>query len=97
MVTIHALDDKRALHDIKDTVFDTNTEHNVHKAIENADWDALRAISLLPGGFGKARVQAWYSGDFYMRSYFSNNSQGAFYSTLNVHPACAMAPFSFSH
>jgi hypothetical protein len=47
--------------DSKPTIFsdDSGREDEVRKAIASGDWDALRAISLLPGGFGKARVEAW--------------------------------------
>jgi hypothetical protein len=35
-------------------------EENVINAISTGNWDSLRALSLLPNGFGQARVQAWY-------------------------------------
>jgi hypothetical protein len=33
--------------------------HLVLTAIQERDWESLRALSLLPGGFGEARVEAW--------------------------------------
>lgn len=35
-------------------------EEEVRRAIISEDWNALRALSLLPGGFGNTRVEAWY-------------------------------------
>lgn len=31
----------------------------VEEAVARSDWSALRELSLLPGGFDGARVQAW--------------------------------------
>ena len=31
----------------------------VEEAVARSDWPALRELSLLPGGFDGARVQAW--------------------------------------
>lgn len=38
----------------------TQTEKAVKEALSLGNWDALRALSLLPGGFGDGRVEAWY-------------------------------------
>jgi len=31
----------------------------VEEAVARNDWSALRELSLLPGGFDGARIQAW--------------------------------------
>ncbi|KIM22578.1 hypothetical protein M408DRAFT_332874 [Serendipita vermifera MAFF 305830] len=36
-----------------------STSEKVKKAVSAGDWDALRALSLSPGGFGDARMEAW--------------------------------------
>lgn len=36
-------------------------QDDVKKAISAGDWESLRALSLLPNGFGEARVDAWYA------------------------------------
>ncbi|CAG8563936.1 16841_t:CDS:2 [Acaulospora colombiana] len=53
-ITLPRIDSKAAL-----SSDDSAREDEVKRAIELGDWDALRAISLLPGGFGRARVEAW--------------------------------------
>jgi hypothetical protein len=49
-----------ALPDEKRNVSEVQTQtEKVKEAINLGDWDALRALSLLPGGFGDARMEAW--------------------------------------
>jgi hypothetical protein len=49
-----------ALPDEKGNVSEVQTRtEKVKEAISLGDWDALRALSLLPGGFGDARMEAW--------------------------------------
>ncbi len=46
-------DEKRSILEIQ------STTEKVKNAISAGDWDALRALSLSPGGFGDARMEAW--------------------------------------
>lgn len=49
-----------ALPDEKSNILGVMTSaEKVKEAISTGDWDALRALSLLPGGFGDARMEAW--------------------------------------
>jgi len=50
-----------ALPDEKKNILETQTRtEQVKEAISAGNWDALRALSLLPDGFGDARMEAWY-------------------------------------
>lgn len=48
--------------DVKESTLlaELTREDDVRKAISTGNWDSLRALSLLPNGFGNARVEAWY-------------------------------------
>jgi hypothetical protein len=48
--------------DVKESTLlvELTREDDVRNAISIGNWDSLRALSLLPNGFGDARVEAWY-------------------------------------
>lgn len=44
-------------------------EDPILTAISRRDWDALRKLSLVSGGFGSRRTEAWYDGNTYWQSF----------------------------
>ena len=58
------LPDNFVLPDEKRNVLEISDETDkVKEAISAGDWDALRLLSLQPGGFGGARVEAWWANE----------------------------------